>query len=88
MGWVAHEILVSAQCPLVFGFLGLGLRGLGPGLDNYLKVSYHPSPLCTFQDGHSDEEIAAYRDTFTKFDVDGGGAIDAAELGKLIRVLG
>ena len=40
------------------------------------------------QDGHSEEEIAAYRDTFTKFDVDGGGAIDAAELGKLIRVLG
>ena len=27
-------ILVSAQGPLVFGFLGLGLRGLGPGLDN------------------------------------------------------
>ena len=27
---VAHEILVSAQGP----FLGLGLRGLGPGLDN------------------------------------------------------
>ena len=41
-----------------------------------------------FQDGHSQEEIAAYRATFTKFDVDGGGAIDAAELGKLIRVLG
>ena len=38
VGWlggvVAHEILVSAQGPLVFGFLGLGLRGLGPGLDN------------------------------------------------------
>ena len=33
-GVVAHEILVSAQGPLVFGFLGLGLRGLGPGLDN------------------------------------------------------
>ena len=31
---VAHEILVSAQGPLVFGFLGLGLWGLGPGLDN------------------------------------------------------
>ena len=29
-----HEILVSAQGPLVLGFLGLGLRGLGPGLDN------------------------------------------------------
>ena len=26
---VAHEILVSAKGPLVFGFLGLGLRGLG-----------------------------------------------------------
>ena len=32
-GVVAHEILVSAQGPLVLGFLGLGLRGLGPGLD-------------------------------------------------------
>ena len=32
---VAHEILVSAQGPLVFVFLFLGLRGLGPGLDNY-----------------------------------------------------
>ena len=46
-------------------------------------IAYFP-----FQDGHSQEEIAAYRATFTKFDVDGGGAIDAAELGKLIRVLG
>ena len=25
---------MSAQGPLVFGFLGLGLRGFGPGLDN------------------------------------------------------
>ena len=33
-GGVAHEILVLAQGPLVFGFLCLGLRGLGPGLDN------------------------------------------------------
>ena len=35
--WVAHEILVSAQGPLVlgFGFSALGLWGLGPGLDNY-----------------------------------------------------
>ena len=40
------------------------------------------------KDGHSEEEVAAYRATFTKFDVDGGGAIDAAELGRLIRVLG
>ena len=32
-----YEILVSAQGPLVFGFLGLGLRGLGPGLDNKKK---------------------------------------------------
>ena len=31
VGWVAHEILVSAQGPLV---LGLGAKGLGPGLDN------------------------------------------------------
>ena len=54
---------------------------------------YSLYPKCDFpphfdQDGHSEEEIAAYRDTFTKFDVDGGGAIDTAELGKLIRVLG
>ena len=36
MGWVAHEVLVSAQGPLVlgFGFLALELWGLGPGLDN------------------------------------------------------
>ena len=33
-GVVAYEILVSAQGPLVFGFLGLGAKGLGPGLDN------------------------------------------------------
>lgn len=46
------------------------------------------STTTTLQDGHSDEEIAAYRDTFNKFDADGGGAIDTAELGKLIRVLG
>ena len=34
---MAHEILVSAQGPLVFGiwYLGLGLRGMGPGLDNF-----------------------------------------------------
>ena len=31
VGWVAHEILVSAQGPLVSGF---GAKGLGPGLDN------------------------------------------------------
>ena len=30
-GWVAHEILVSAQGPLVFGFLVLGFWGLGFG---------------------------------------------------------
>ena len=40
------------------------------------------------KDGHSENEIAAYKATFKKFDADGGGAIDAAELGKLIRVLG
>ena len=36
VGWwvVAHEILVSAKGPLVLGFGFLGLRGLGPGLDN------------------------------------------------------
>ena len=32
VGWVAYEILVSAQDPLVL-VLGLGLKGLGPGLD-------------------------------------------------------
>ena len=33
---VAYSILVSAQGPLV---LGLGLKGLGPGLDNFVQ---HP----------------------------------------------
>ena len=32
LNMVAHEILVSAQGPF-FGFLGLGLWGLEPGLD-------------------------------------------------------
>ena len=32
---VAHENLMSAQGPLVMGF---GFRGLGPGLDNLLKL--------------------------------------------------
>ena len=35
---VAYEILVSPQGSLVLGFLGLGLWGLGPGLDNLNKV--------------------------------------------------
>ena len=37
VGWVAYEILVSAQGPLVLslGLKGLGLWGLGPGLDNF-----------------------------------------------------
>ena len=36
MCWVAYEILVSAQGPLVLGFRlkGLGIRSLGPGLYN------------------------------------------------------
>ena len=39
-GVVAHEILVSAQGPLVLGFgvlgfWGFGAKGLGPGLDNF-----------------------------------------------------
>ena len=34
-GWVAHEILVSAQGPL---FLGFAAKGLGPGLDNYFAM--------------------------------------------------
>ena len=42
---VAYEILMSAQGPLVFGFLGLGLRGLGPGLDN---ITYN---ICKITDG-------------------------------------
>ena len=36
---VAFSILVSAQGPLVFGFLGFGAKGLGPGLDNY-RIAY------------------------------------------------
>ena len=40
------------------------------------------------REGHTDEEIAAYRATFNRFDTDGGGAIDSEELGKLVRVLG
>ena len=40
------------------------------------------------KDGHTEEELEAYRATFNKFDTDGGGAIDSEELGKLIRVLG
>ena len=45
---VAHAILVSAQGPLVFVFLCLGIRGLGPGLDNCSASSrwqnIHPYP--------------------------------------------
>ena len=33
-GVVAHEILVSAQGPLVLGFWA---KGLGPGLDNFAR---------------------------------------------------
>ena len=40
------------------------------------------------KDGHTDADIAAYQATITRFDLDGGGAIDADELGTLIRVLG
>ena len=40
------------------------------------------------QEGLTDEETAVYKETFKKFDTDGGGAIDSEELGKLIRVLG
>ena len=44
---VAHEILVSAQGPLVLGFwvsgfLGFGAKGWGPGLD-IVSLS-RPSP--------------------------------------------
>ena len=42
VGWVAYEILVSAQGPLVLGFGAKGL-GPGPGLDNcshlYIYIS-------------------------------------------------
>ena len=34
---VAHEILVSsAKAP--FGFFGFGAKGLGPGLDNSVRI--------------------------------------------------
>ena len=35
---VAYSILVSAQGPLVFGFLGFGAKGLGPGLDKNMNT--------------------------------------------------
>ena len=45
-GWVvvvASSIIVSAQGPLVFG---LGVKGLGPGLDNFrgqlINLNIHP----------------------------------------------
>ena len=41
---VAYRILVSSQGPLVLGFLGLGLRGLGPGLDNKISDHFKPKP--------------------------------------------
>ena len=40
------------------------------------------------KDGHSEEEIATYRATFTKFDVDGGGTISTHELGWAMRAMG
>ena len=40
------------------------------------------------KDGLTAQEIADYRETFDKFDADGGGTIDSQELGRLIRVLG
>ena len=40
------------------------------------------------RDGLTDEEREAYMATFNKFDTDGGGSMDSAELGKLIRILG
>ena len=36
-----QDFSVSTR-PLGFGFLGLGLRGLGPGLDNYQKLIIAP----------------------------------------------
>ena len=40
------------------------------------------------KEGLTDDETAVYKETFKKFDTDGGGAIDSEELGKLVRVLG
>ena len=40
------------------------------------------------KDGLTEEERDSYMATFKKFDTDGGGAMDSAELGKLIRILG
>lgn len=40
------------------------------------------------KDGITKEERETYMATFKKFDTDGGGAMDSAELGKLIRILG
>ena len=34
--------------PLGFGFLGLGLRGLGPGLDNYLHLTIYIKSAAKF----------------------------------------
>ena len=42
LGWggvVAHEILMSAQGPLVFGLFVFWAKGLGPGLDNTIRVT-------------------------------------------------
>ena len=62
-----------------------------PGVRSYHSFQVAPKEVMVckkMKDGHSENEIAAYKATFKKFDADGGGAIDAAELGKLIRVLG
>ena len=40
------------------------------------------------KEGLTKQEIEDYKETFDKFDADGGGTIDSQELGKLIRVLG
>ena len=41
---MAYSILVSAQGPLVLGFLGFGAKGLGPGLDNNVLIEHGGLP--------------------------------------------
>ena len=40
------------------------------------------------KEGLTEKELEDYRQTFNRFDADGGGTIDSDELGTLIRVLG
>ena len=47
VGWVAHEILVSAQGPLVLGFWVFGLRVWGQGLTIIVGPMSSNSNKCT-----------------------------------------